>query len=118
MLTKSALQKEIADTIGTTPKNAAVFLETLLAIAYREAKRPDGFVLPGIGKVVKVKRKARIGRNPKTGEKIKIAAKTAVKFRAAKALKDAVMSTPKAAPKAKPTPKAKLKTKAKAKGKK
>ena len=63
--------------------------ESLAALAYKGAK--DGFTIPGIGKLVKVRRKARMGRNPATGESIKIPAKTVLKFRIAKAAKDAVL---------------------------
>ena len=59
-------------------------------VAYREVKKNGEFTLPGFGKLVKQKRKARMGVNPKTGERIKIAAKTVVKFRVAKAAKDAL----------------------------
>ena len=64
-------------------------LEELAGMAYVQAK--NGFTLPGLGKLVVVKRKARWGRNPATGEKIRIAAKKALKFRVAKAAKDAIM---------------------------
>ena len=79
---------------ATLNREAAVWrhrdvLDALQAIAYREAK--DGFTLPGIGKLVVVNRKARIGRNPRTGEQIQIPAKRALKFRIAKAAKDAVL---------------------------
>jgi DNA-binding protein HU-beta len=63
-------------------------------LAYREAKKGE-FVVPGLGKLVKQKRKARMGRNPATGETIKIAAKTVLKFRIAKAAKDAVLGATK-----------------------
>jgi DNA-binding protein HU-beta len=69
-----------------------VFLETLSALAYKEIKKNGEFVMPGFGKLVKQKRKARIGFNPKTQQKIKIPAKTVVKFRVAKAAKDAVLA--------------------------
>lgn len=62
-----------------------------MAIAYRETKKKGEFTIPGLGKFVKQKRAARMGHNPKTGDKIKIAAKTVVKFRLAKAAKDAVL---------------------------
>ena len=62
-------------------------------MAYKGAK--DGFTVPGLGKLVKVRRKARMGRNPATGEAIKIKAKTVLKFRIAKAAKDAVVPTKK-----------------------
>ena len=69
----------------------AVFLDTPGNLAYKEIKKNGEFVLPGFGKLVKQKRKARIGINPKTQQKIKIPAKTVVKFRVAKAAKDAVL---------------------------
>jgi DNA-binding protein HU-beta len=59
-------------------------------LAYKEVRKNGEFIVPGIGKLVKVQRKARMGRNPATGAQIKIAAKTVVKFRVAKAAKDAV----------------------------
>lgn len=90
-LTKTQLQTLLAEKTATTKKTAALFLDTLTAVAYNEAKKNGEFVIPGFGKLVKQKRKARIGTNPKTGEKIKIAAKTVVKFRVAKAAKDAIL---------------------------
>jgi DNA-binding protein HU-beta len=90
-LTKSALLQTIAQETDSDRKTAAFFLEVITGIALREVKKNGEFTLPGIGKLVKQKRKARIGRNPKTGEKIKIAAKTVVKFRVAKAAKDALL---------------------------
>jgi DNA-binding protein HU-beta len=67
----------------------------LSALAYKETKKTGEFVLPGFGKLVKQKRKARTGFNPKTQQKIKIPAKTVVKFRVAKAAKDAVLGAKK-----------------------
>lgn len=90
-LTKSALLQTIAQETGSDRKTAGLFLETITGIALREVKKNGEFTLPGIGKLVKQKRKARTGVNPKTGEKIKIAAKTVVKFRVAKAAKDALL---------------------------
>jgi DNA-binding protein HU-beta len=106
-LTKSALLQLIAEETGTDRKTASFFLEVIADVALREVKKNGEFTLPGIGKLVKQKRKARIGRNPKTGEQLKIAAKTVVKFRVAKAAKDALLgaaapasgSAKKAAPK-------------------
>ena len=91
-MTKTQLQATLAETVGTDKKTAGVFLTALVDIAYRETKKKGEFVIPGIGKLVKQKRKARTGINPKTGEKIKIAAKTVVKLRVAKAAKDAVLA--------------------------
>jgi len=90
-LSKTQLTAELAEATGTNKKVAAQFLETLVSIAYREAKKNGEFTLPGVGKLVKQKRAARMGRNPATGESIKIPAKTVVKFRVAKAAKDSVL---------------------------
>jgi DNA-binding protein HU-beta len=88
-LTKTALINHLATEVGITKKQAAHLLEVLTATAYKEAKK--GFTIPGIGKLVVAKRKARMGRNPATGETIKIPAKTVLKFRVAKACKDAAV---------------------------
>ena len=72
-----------------------MFLDTLGALAYKEIKKNGEFVLPGLGKLVKQKRKARRGFNPKTQEKIRIPAKTVVKFRVAKAVQNAVLGVKK-----------------------
>ena len=88
-MTKSQLAEHVAGKAGLTKKAAGQLLEDLAAIAYKEAK--NTFTLPGIGKLVLANRKARIGRNPQTGEAIKIPAKRVVKFRVAKAAKDAIL---------------------------
>ncbi len=90
-MTKTQLAAELADTTGTNKKTAAQFLDSLCDIAYREARKNGEFTIPGIGKLVKQQRAARTGRNPKTGEPMKIPAKTVVKFRMAKAAKEAVL---------------------------
>jgi DNA-binding protein HU-beta len=90
-LTKSAFLLQIATETDTDRKTAAFFLDVITDIALREVQKAGEFTFPGIGKLVKQKRKARIGRNPKTGEKIKIAAKTVVKFRVSKSVKDLVL---------------------------
>ncbi|MCC7374835.1 MAG: HU family DNA-binding protein [Verrucomicrobiales bacterium] len=90
-LTKSQLAAAVADKVGLTKKQAAEVLAVLTELAYKHAK--DTFTLPGVGKLVLVNRKARLGRNPKTGETIKIPAKKVVKFRVAKAAKDAILGT-------------------------
>ena len=124
-MTKTQLHATLAEESGTDRKTVGNVLSKLIEIAYRETKKKGEFVLPGIGKLVKQKRKARTGINPKTGEKIKIAAKTVVKIRMAKAAKDAVLGgtvpAPAAASKkapakaaAKPAAKAPVKTTAKA----
>jgi DNA-binding protein HU-beta len=90
-VTKTELQSALAEAAQTDKKTAGVFLETLSNLAYKETKKNGEFVVPGFGKLVKQKRKARTGFNPKTQQKIKIPAKTVVKFRVAKAAKDAVL---------------------------
>ncbi len=90
-LTKSQLAASLADKAGLTKKQASEVLAILTELSYKHAK--DTFTLPGIGKLVLVNRKARLGRNPKTGETIKIPAKKVVKFRVAKAAKDAILGT-------------------------
>ena len=88
-MTKSKVIAGIAEAAGITKKQAACALEGLVQMAYKGAK--DAFVIPGLGKLVKVKRAARMGRNPATGEVISIPAKTVLKFRIAKAAKDAIL---------------------------
>jgi DNA-binding protein HU-beta len=88
-LTKSQIAASIADTVGITKKQAVEAMETLVALAYKHAK--SSFTVPGLGKLVLVNRKARMGRNPATGQEIKIPAKRVVKFRVAKAAKDAIL---------------------------
>lgn len=89
--TKTAIIAKIADDAGITKVQAKAALESLVAQAYKGAKSKEGFTIPGVGKLIKVRRKARMGRNPATGEQIKIAAKTVLKFRIAKAAKDAIV---------------------------
>lgn len=88
-MSKSQIAATLAEKIEITKRQAATLLEELATLAYGQAK--NGFTLPGLGKLVLVHRKARLGRNPATGEPIKIPAKKAVKFRVAKACKDAVL---------------------------
>ena len=88
-LTKSQTAAKLADSTGLTKKQVNVFFDELSKLAYKEAK--NSFTIPGLGKIVLVHRKARLGRNPATGEQIKIAAKKVVKFRVAKAAKDAIL---------------------------
>ena len=90
-LTKSQIAAEIAIKSNITKKAAAEILESIAALAYKNAK--NTFTLPGLGKLVLVNRKARIGRNPATGAAIQIPAKRVVKFRVAKAAKDAILGT-------------------------
>ena len=88
-LTKSQVAATLAEKVGITKKQSAQYLEELASVAYKNAK--NTFTLPGLGKLVLVNRKARIGRNPATGEQIQIPAKRVVKFRVAKAAKDAIL---------------------------
>jgi len=92
-LSKSQIAASLAETVGLTKKQAVETLEALVALAYKNAK--NSFTIPGLGKIVLVNRKARMGRNPATGETIKIAAKRVVKFRVAKAAKDAILGAKK-----------------------
>jgi DNA-binding protein HU-beta len=90
-MTQTQVIKEIAEGAGLTNKQAKAVVDKFVEIAIRETKKTGLFVLPGIGRLKKVERKARIGRNPATGEKIKIPAKKVVKLALAKSLKDAIV---------------------------
>ena len=94
-MTKTELQSALAEATQTDKRTAGVFPHTLSDFAYKEIKKNGEFVLPGFGKLVKQKRKARTGFNPKTQQKIKIPAKTVVTFRVAKAAKDGVLGVKK-----------------------
>ena len=89
-LTKTALIRLLAEKLELTNKQVAAFFEIQAETAVKETKKNGVFVIPGIGRLVKAERKARIGRNPQTGAAIKIKAKTVVKFRVAKAAKDVI----------------------------
>ncbi len=88
-LSKAQLVAAIAEKAELPKKQAAEILDYIAVLAYKHAK--DTFTLPGIGKLVLNNRAARVGRNPKTGESINIPAKRVVKFRVAKAAKDAIL---------------------------
>ncbi len=88
-LTKSQIVAGVADKAGITKKQAGLAIETLVNMSYKGAK--DGFTVPGLGKLILKNRKARMGRNPQTGEQIKIPAKRVLKFRVAKAAKVAIL---------------------------
>ena len=92
-LTKSQVTAAVAEKVGLTKTQAVQTLEALAELAYKNAK--NSFTLPGLGKLVLVNRKARMGRNPATGAEIKIPAKRVVKFRVAKAAKDAILGVKK-----------------------
>jgi DNA-binding protein HU-beta len=95
-MSKSKIIAYIADKVSTkdkpiSKKQAAAFFDELFNLAVKESRSAGKFVIPGIGRAVKAHRKARMGRNPATGEPIHIKAKTVVRLRAAKAFKDAVL---------------------------
>ena len=89
-ITKTQLVRAMAEKLELTNKQTSAFLELLAETAEKETKKNGEFTVPGIGKLVKAERKARMGRNPQTGEAIKIKAKTVVKFRVAKVAKDSI----------------------------
>ncbi|TKB55566.1 MAG: HU family DNA-binding protein [Nitrospira sp.] len=88
-MTKSQIADYLAQKTGLTKKASVQLMDDFAALAYKEAK--NVFVIPGLGKLVLANRKARMGRNPQTGEAIKIPAKRVLKFRVAKAAKDAIL---------------------------
>ncbi|HWR53874.1 MAG TPA: HU family DNA-binding protein [Bryobacteraceae bacterium] len=90
-MTQTALVKELAGACEVNNKCAKQFVTSFAEIAVRETKKNGVFVIPGIGRLVRLERKARTGRNPATGEAIKIPAKKVVKFRVAKSVKDAIV---------------------------
>ena len=90
-MTKAQIVSHFAGKFEVSKKTASGIIEEVAALAFFETKKTGSFTLPGIGKLVLVKRKARMGRNPGTGEVIKIAAKTVVKMRIAKAAKEAIV---------------------------
>ena len=90
-MTQSQLVKLLATECEVSNKVSKQFLDGLAKTAIKEVRKTGVFVVPGIGKLVRVDRKARVGRNPATGEAINIPAKKVVKFRVAKAVKDAIV---------------------------
>jgi DNA-binding protein HU-beta len=96
-MTQTAIVRELAETSGINNRVAKQFIDTLAEMAVRETKKSGVFILPGIGRLVRAERKARTGRNPATGETIKIPAKKVVKFRIAKSVKDAIVPPKKTA---------------------
>jgi DNA-binding protein HU-beta len=89
-MTKTQIIRAMAEKLELSNKQVAAFLDLLADTAVKETKKSGVFTIPGLGKLVKAERKARMGRNPQTGEAIKIKAKTVVKFRVAKAAKDVI----------------------------
>ena len=90
-MTQTQLVRALAESCEIPNKTAKQALECLADIAMREVKKNGMFVVPGLGRMVRVERKARVGRNPATGEAIKIPAKKVVKFRIAKSFKDSIV---------------------------
>ncbi len=90
-MTKTQMVASLAEATNMSKKEVVTFLEGMTELVYKEVKKNGECIVPGFGKLVKAKRKAREGRNPATGETIKIPAKTVVKFRLAKAAKDAIL---------------------------
>ena len=90
-MTKTQMVASLAEATNMSKKEVVAFLEGMTDLVYKEVKKSGECIVPGFGKLVKAKRKAREGRNPATGETIKIPAKTVVKFRLAKAAKDAIL---------------------------
>jgi DNA-binding protein HU-beta len=95
-MTQTQLVRSLAESCEISNTAARGLLDSLASLAIAEVKKNGLFVLPGIGRLVRVDRKARTGRNPATGESIKIPAKKVVKFRVAKAAKDAIVPPKKA----------------------
>ena len=90
-MTKTQLIQQMAEKLQVAPKQITAFFDLLIETAMTQTRKTGEFTVPGLGKLVKAQRAARIGRNPATGESIKIAAKTTVKFRLSKTIKDAVV---------------------------
>ena len=90
-MTKTQVIRYMAEQMEVAPKQITAFFNLLIETATTQTRKSGEFTVPGFGKLVKAQRAARIGRNPATGESIKIAAKTTVKFRVSKAMKDAVV---------------------------
>jgi len=90
-MTQTQVVKELATATGVNTKVAKQMVTSLAELAVKETKKNGVFIIPGIGRLVRQERKARTGRNPATGETIKIPAKKVVKFRVAKAVKDAIV---------------------------
>lgn len=88
-MTKAKIAATLADKLDISKRQATTFMAELATLAYKEAK--NSFTIPGIGKLVLKNRKARMGRNPQTGKPIKIPARRVVRFRVAKAAKDAIL---------------------------
>ncbi len=91
-MNKSQLLQHLAEKSGKSKKEVSEFLDLVVETAYNESKKNGEFTIPGLGKLQKKNRAARMGRNPATGQQISIPAKTVVKFRVSKAAKDAILA--------------------------
>ena len=87
-MSKTELYRSMSEKLGVPSKQVGTFFDTMVETALEQTKSSGEFTIPGLGKLVKAERKERMGRNPATGEAIKIAAKTDVKFRVAKSVKE------------------------------
>ncbi len=90
-MTKSEILQGLADKLGKTRKEVSEFMDAMVDMAYTVTKKEGEFTIPGLGKLLKKHRLARMGRNPATGQQIQIPAKTVIKFRVLKAAKDAIL---------------------------
>ncbi len=90
-MTKSEILQGLADKLCKTRKEVSDFMDALVEMAYQVTKKDGEFTIPGLGKLIKKNRLARMGRNPATGQQIQIPAKTVIKFRVLKAAKDAIL---------------------------
>ena len=90
-MTKSEILQALADKMGKTRKEVTEFMDAMVELAYSVTKKEGEFTIPGLGKLLKKHRLARMGRNPATGASISIPAKTVIKFRVLKAAKDAIL---------------------------
>lgn len=90
-MTKSEILQALAEKLGKTRKEATEVVDALVNLAYSVTKKEGEFTIPGLGKLIKKNRPARMGRNPATGASIQIPAKTVIKFRVLKAAKDAIL---------------------------
>lgn len=90
-LTKAQIMSALSEKWGVSKKDASEHYDKFIEVVYHEIKRAGEFVMPGLGKLVKKNRPARMGRNPATGESIKIPAKTVIKFSVSKAAKEALL---------------------------
>jgi DNA-binding protein HU-beta len=90
-MTKSEILQALAEKLGKTRKEATEMMDALVSLAYSVTKKEGEFTIPGLGKLIKKNRPARMGRNPATGASIQIPAKTVIKFRVLKAAKDAIL---------------------------